>query len=132
MPKLLITVLIAAIGACSLMATTDPVIDTWPIGKPVDCRAEATRCEELINVGLAGLAARNPGHAPVVGVRLHAEGAFVDPVTGNQFLMTRSGGCCRVLVLELADGRVHAIGVGNLGISDEAAAIPWLVQPSEP
>ena len=43
--------------------------------------------------------------------------------------MIRSGGCCHVLVVELADGSTRAIGVGYPGISQEAVAIPWEMVP---
>jgi hypothetical protein len=102
----------------------DPVIDTWPVGAAAEC-PDVPTCDELVRVGLAGLAVRDPGHAPVVSTRLHVEGVFTDPATGHQILMTRSGGCCRVLVVELAGGSTRAIGVGYPGISTEAVAIPW-------
>ena len=111
------------LGAC-LPAARDPVIDTWPVGPPLDC-VEDLRCPELMRVGLAGLRQRDPGHAAVVGARLHREGTLVNPVTGDTILMIRSGGCCKVLVVELADGSTRAIGVGFPGISDKAIAVPW-------
>ena len=89
----------------------------------------APSCQEEIRVALAGLDARDPGHAAVVSARLHREGAVFDPATGNQILMTRSGSCCQVLVVELADGTTSAIGVGYPGISQEAVAIPWEIPP---
>ena len=125
--RLLVGVAMAALSAgCGLLVPSgaDPVIDTWPVGPAYDC-PDAVRCEEQIAAGLAGLTTRNPGHAAVVDARLHVEGAYVDPVSGNRVLMTRSGGCCRVLVVELADGTTRAIGVGYPGISREAVAIPW-------
>ena len=113
------------LAGCGLVPTGgDPIIDTWPVGAPYHCD-DVTRCDEQIAAGLEGLAARDPGHAPVVAARLHVEGAYVDPVSGHQILMTRSGGCCRVLVVELTDGTTRAIGVGYPGISREAVAIPW-------
>jgi hypothetical protein len=117
-------------GACSLAA--DPVIDTWPIGAALDC-PDAASCAELVRVGVQGLDQRDPGHAQVVATYLHQEGAFVDPTTGDRIFMQRSGGCCHVLVVELADGSTHAIGVGFPGVSDQAVAIPWEeMSPSAP
>jgi hypothetical protein len=113
------------LAGCGLAPTGgDPIIDTWPVGPPYQCE-DLKRCEEQIAAGLEGLAVRNPGHAPVAAARLHVEGAYVDPASGNRILVTRSGGCCRVLVVELADGTTRAIGVGYPGISREAVAIPW-------
>lgn len=116
-----------SLGAC-MPASGDPIVDTWPIGPAAEC-SDAPTCDELVRVGLVGLEKRDPGHAAVVSTRLHVEGVFVDPSTGHQILMTRSGGCCRVLVVELADGSTRAIGVGYPGISREAVAIPWETVP---
>lgn len=110
-------------GACA-PAATGPIIDTWPVGEAADC-AEVRSCADLIRVGLAGLDERDPGHAPVAAARVHREGALVDPATGQQILMIRSGACCHVLVVQLTDGSTRAIGVGYPGISDQAVAIPW-------
>lgn len=109
-------------GGCAPAA--DRIIDSWPVGEPVQC-ADARSCDELVNVGLAGLNARDPGHPPVVRARLHREGAISDPSTGQQILMIRSGGCCQVLVVQLTDGSTRAIGVGYPGISNVPVAIPW-------
>ena len=118
-----------ATSGCALFGVrgVDPVIDTWPIGEPIEC--VGVRCEEEIRVALAGLDTRDPGHAAVVSTRLHNEGSLRDPATGNQVLMTRSGACCHVLVAQLADGTTRAIGVGYPGISPTAVAIPWEVAP---
>lgn len=121
---LLIMALLVGLFAAACKPAADPVIDTWPIGEALEC-ADARYCDELVRVGLAGLSQRNPGHARVVASRLHHEGGFIDPSTGHGILTTRSGGCCKVLVVELADGSARAIGVGYPGVSDEAVAIPW-------
>lgn len=124
---LLLAFLLALVsGACREDAS--PVIDTWPVGERLDCD-DARTCDELVAVGLVGLTDRDPGHAPVVSARLHHEGVVVDPSTGHRILMIRSGGCCHVLVVELADGSTRAIGVGYPGISQEAVAIPWEMVP---
>src|SRR5919198_1535783 len=101
-------VAILVLSACGL--AENPVIDTWPVGAPFSCERD-NRCHEMMRVGLAGLDERDPGHAAVVESHLHSEGAFVDPA-GHRILVTRSGGCCSVLVVTLADGSIHAIGVG--------------------
>ncbi len=100
------------------------MIDTWPVGEEQNCATLPT-CAELTRVGLMGLALRDPGLAPVVNTHVHAEGTIVDPATGGQILMTRSGACCSVLVVDHADGTQSAIGVGFPGVSREAIAIPW-------
>ena len=121
---LVLALLFSQIAAACAPAAADPVIDTWPVGEAADC-AELRSCPDLIRVGLAGLDERDPGHAPVATARVHREGALVDPSTGQQILMIRSGGCCHVLVVQLTDGSTLAIGVGYPGISDEAVAIHW-------
>ena len=124
-----LVLLLGMVGAaCTPAPPPDAVIDTWPIGEPYDC-PEGASCQELIRAGLAGLAVRDPGHAPVVTTQLHHEGTLPDPKTGSRILMTRSGACCKVLVVGLADGSTHAIGVGYPGISKEAVAIPWEMTP---
>jgi hypothetical protein len=65
----------------------------------------------------------------MAAAHLHHEGEFVDPSTGDRTLSVRSGGCCQVLVIELADGSTRAIGVGYPGVSDEAVAVPWETIP---
>ena len=117
-----------AVGHLDLVPQEDPVVDTWPIGDPLDCVSGAN-CDVLTRVALAGLDERDPGHAAVVAARLHNEGALVDAKTGNRVLMTRSGSCCSVLVVELADGSTHAIGVGFPGISHNPMAFPWEEMP---
>ena len=104
------------LGACTPAA--DPVIDTWPVGEPLEC-AEPKYCDELVRVGLEGLDMRDPRHAPVVAAGIHQEGTI------RGILTTRSGDCCHVLVVELADGSTRAIGVGYPGLGGTAVAIPW-------
>jgi hypothetical protein len=120
---LLVLALVTGLVAGGCAPAADPVIDSWPVGEPLDC-PDAGRCAELVRVGLEGFDERDPGHAPVVATELHREGGFVDP-SGRRILTTRSGGCCQVLLMRLADGSTRAIGVGYPGVSDEAIAIPW-------
>lgn len=123
-PALVLVLLGALLAGSCAPAAADPIIDTWPVGEAVDC-AQPPSCDELTRVGLAGLTTRDPGHAPVLEARLHREGAFVDPTTGETILTVRSGGCCHVLVVRLTDGSTRAIGVGFVGVSDRPIAIPW-------
>ena len=119
---------VAAIALVGCAGSPDPIIDSWPVGEPSRCSIDA-RCEELVRVGLAGLDERDPGHAQVVAAELHSEGTFMDPATGGKVLVTRSGGCCRVLVIRLANGDTKAIGVGYPGVSRDAVAVPWEIAP---
>lgn len=111
----------AVLGGCGLQPSR--VVDTWPVGDPLACVPE-DRCPELVAAGLAGLAARD-GELAVVATWLHHEAARVDPVTGDQILSTRSGSCCDVLLVRLADGSERAIGVGFPGISQEPVVFDW-------
>ena len=72
----------------------------------------------------AGLARREPGHAPIRRATLHIEGTVLDE-HGNQILWTRSGACCNVALYELEDGSVHAMGVGYPGIAKDPIAIDY-------
>ena len=123
-PALVLVLLGALVAGSCAPAAADPIIDTWPVGEAVDC-AQTPSCDELTRVGLVGLNERDPGHAPVAEARLHREGAFLDPTSGDTILVVRSGGCCQVLVVRLMDGSTRAIGVGFPGISNKAVAIPW-------
>jgi hypothetical protein len=120
--------------------TPSPVIDTWPVGQPADCSRSAPeivsgsgqvvargapRCPAETAAGLAGLDARNPGHAPVVSTELHQEGVLIDPATGEPIFAMYSGGQPDVLVAHLADGSTLAIGVHYPGVSLDPLAIPW-------
>jgi hypothetical protein len=126
-PGLVATVALGLV-LCGCGVTPDPLIDTWPVGASAAC-PDTQRCEALVAAGLAGLDARDPGHAAVVATELRDEGVILDPSTGHQILMARSGGCCAVLLVRLADGTTRAIGVGYPGISREPVAIPWEVTP---
>jgi len=114
-----LVLLALGVPACGLFREpADPVIDGWPIGNEVDC-ASRTDCGRLLWLARERLDQRNPGHAAVTRVSLNVEGSLVDPVTGDQILLTRSGGAPLIAVFELEDGSVTAIGVGYPGISRE-------------
>ena len=55
------------------------------------------------------------------------EGLGIDAKSGKVGPHIRSGPCCSVLVMTLADGTKRAIGVGSPGASGQIVAIPWEV-----
>jgi hypothetical protein len=114
-----IALLAAGVIACGLLREpVDPVINGWPVGGPLDCAARPD-CALLIDLARSQLHLRDRDHAPVTRVSLHAQGALVDPATGDRILQTRSGGQPMIVVFELEDGSVTAIAVGYPGISRE-------------
>ena len=114
---LIVLLLAGSAAACSV---DDPVVDTWPVGKALDCAPGDARCAELLRVGLEGLRSRDVQRSELVSARLYSEGAFRDVNTGGLILVKRSGGCCQVLVAMYADRTVRAIGVGYPGVSTTA------------
>jgi len=120
------SLVVALIALMLLSCSAGPpvtIVDDWPIGRPTVCEPQF-RCDELLNEAIRGLARRDPGHADIVSLALHDEGAMRD-AEGNTILTTRSGQCCRVVRFELADGSVRAIGVGFPGVSDIPIAIDY-------
>jgi hypothetical protein len=99
----------------------DPVIDTWPVG-PATTDCGPNDCRVLLDVARVGFDKLHPGHAAIVGATLHEEGSIVN-ASGEQVLVTRSG-TAWVARFELADGSLHAIGVGYPGVSREPQAFP--------
>jgi hypothetical protein len=118
---------VLVVAACGAVPGEEgSVVDHWPVGPARTCSGDqAERCEALVGVGRSGLDERNPGHPAIVSLELHQEGPMVDPSTGDKMLVTRSGGCCSVLVMRLQDGSTTAIGVGYPGISQVPMAFPW-------
>jgi hypothetical protein len=126
---------VLALGAAGLLLAgcagfgANAVINGWPIGDEETCPSpnlplgaqapEHWDCQAALSQWLTtatdAFNERSPAHAAYVRVTLHREGALRD-AAGNQVLMTRSGGCCHVVVFELADGSVHALGIGHVGI----------------
>ena len=100
------------------------MVDTWPVGQEFVCATDQPRCNALIDAAIDGLDTREPGHAPLTSATLHLEGGYLD-AAGSIILPTRSGDCCSVVVFQLTNGEVRAIGVGYPGISDVPVAIPW-------
>jgi hypothetical protein len=92
-------------------------IDGWPVGPVQAFPMNVPRdWSQWLSTATAAFDERFPGHAAYVAVTLHDEGEIRDAM-GNPVLVTRSGGdCCRVVVFELADGSVHALGIGHLGV----------------
>jgi hypothetical protein len=98
-----------------LIAACSPTfIDGWSVGRPAPCGGDV-KCDELQDVATAGLDAKYPGHASIQSARIHDEG----PQRNGQTLV-RIGASIHVAVFNLADGSVHAIGVGYFGISRTA------------
>jgi hypothetical protein len=112
-----------------VVTSPDPVVDTWVVGRAVDCKA-VKWCGEFTKVGLAGLDKRDKGHAPVVSTSLHGYGTPVD-AHGHPILYAVSGGMPEVLVVVLRDGSTHAIGVGRPGgfIAAAPIAFTWWGTP---
>lgn len=87
------------------------VIDGWEIGPPVSCddSEPPTRCQALVPFAVRALDHLQPGHAPI------------DTATLYEWLPARdrvySGGAPQVVVIELADGTIRAIGVDYFGVS---------------
>ena len=93
------------------------IYDGWAVGALITCPVpyvdpakppSTAYCDTSLAVWLSaareGFDRRDPGHAAVVRATLHSEAIthFPAPV-----------GCCDVVVFELADGTVRAIGVKN-------------------
>lgn len=113
----------ALVAGCAILAS--PLIDTWPVGDALPECEDALYCEAQIRVGLEGLDARDPGHAPVVSSELHRLGTCVELATGRLISLTYGGYGPDVLVVRLADGSTLAIGVGGRGIDPGPYASDW-------
>ena len=118
-------------AGCDILEPAPRILDGWSVGDAIDCPA-TDRCTDLARVGLAQLDADEPGHPAVTAWSMHRESYYPSTKPGEKILPTRSGGCCSVLVVTLADGRVLAIGVGFPGVSQEPMAFragPALTMP---
>ena len=118
----LIASLVLVVAGC-FPASSDPVVDTWPVGPVICPGAGDVDCTGLLAEATDGLAKRNPRHAEVIQATLHSEGRIVEG--GVEVIVNRSGNCCYVARFELEDGTVRAIGVGYPGISTTPIAIDY-------
>jgi len=115
-------ILVVLLAACDPGSTPpDPIVDGWPIGAEQSCSPDDARCTALMPAALSFFEQHNRQHQTVVRATLHREGSLVD-AQGTHILMTRSGACCSVALLELADGSIRAIGVGYPGVSQTPMA----------
>ena len=120
--RLLATAMALVVVAGCAQATSDPVVDGWPIGPELDCAV--TPCAAWLAVAQGRLDVRDPGHAEIVKATLHSEGALVAP-NGELQVFARSGGCCAVAVFDLADGSVEAVGVGTPGVGEDIQTVDF-------
>jgi hypothetical protein len=110
-------------AGCDAFEQAPRIVDGWAIGDPIACPT-TPRCELLATVALAELDRTEPGHAALVTWSMHHESWYTNREhPDGKILATRSGGCCRVWLAELADGRSVAIGVGYPGVSQEPVAV---------
>jgi hypothetical protein len=123
--RFLVAPIVAAVLVAGCAPTSDPIVDGWSIGEPTECLDTAERCEAEVRAALEALDARDPGHAQVTLWQRRLEGASYDATTGDRVLQTRSGSCCTIVLIHLADGRSAAIGVAYPGISKVAVALRW-------
>ena len=93
------------------------VVDGWPVGEPFQCRIDG-ECEFYVPVATTALDDRDPGHAPIVNVTMNLQSAYRQE-DGDFRQPICSGGCFVIVLFQLADGSVKAIGAGTIGISRE-------------
>jgi len=112
-----VLVAVVALGSPAAPRAPTAVIDGWPIGAPQ---------------GLAALDIRFPMHAAVLSSALYGLGTCVDRSPRPTVLPTSAGAQIEeVLVVTLADGAVHAFGLGGgLGVDPSPHVAPPLDAPS--
>ena len=93
------------------------VVDGWPVGEPFQCRIDG-ECEFYVPLATTALDHRDPGHAPIVNVTMNLQSAYLQEDGDFRHPMC-SGGCFIIVLFQLADGSVKAIGAGTIGVSRE-------------
>ena len=104
---LLASVLLAACNAGGV----DGQVDGWSIGEEMACAPADAQCQKMIEAATERLDGRDPGHAAVVRVSVHAEGMYPNEPGPGMGMIIRSGGFPTIIVFVLADGTRRAIGV---------------------
>ena len=89
--------------------TSDP--DAYAVGRPWDCDASLA---VWLSAARDGFDRRDPSHAPVVRATLHSIASSVVSAGGLGY---------RVVVFELGDGTVRAIGVSHVNIDYQSPIV---------
>ncbi len=117
---------VVALGSPAAPRAPTAVIDGWPIGAPKGICADPV-CADMTRQGLAALDMRYPSHAAVLSSALYGIGTCVDRSPAPTVLPTSGGALVEdVLVVTLADGAVHAFGMGGALGADQT---PGVVAP---
>ena len=126
-----VLVAVVALGSPAAPRAPTAVIDGWPIGAPKGICADPV-CADMTRQGLAALDIRFPMHAAVLSSALYGLGTCVDRSPRPTVLPTSAGAQIEeVLVVTLADGAVHAFGLGGgLGVDPSPHVAPPLDAPS--
>jgi hypothetical protein len=136
-PVALVVVLaVAGVIAAAVALSPSPrppvptaVIDGWPIGAYKGICADSV-CAEMTRVGLAALDDRYPTHAAVLSSTLYGLGACANSPSGHTAAPTTGAArAVEVLVVTLADGAVHAFGLGGGGPDSAPSVAPALDEP---
>jgi hypothetical protein len=104
------TLVIAGCGATAVGENS--IVNGWSIGPEASCGAD---CAEVIAVATERLSGRDPGHPPILGTTIHAEGLYPNR-DGDLGQIFRSGmaGFSGVVLFHVADGSYRAVGYGRL------------------
>ena len=126
-----VIVTVVALGSPAVPRAPTAVIDGWPIGAPKGICADPV-CADMTRQGLAALDMRYPTHAAVLSSALYGLGTCVGPSPRPTVLPTSGGTLVEdVLVVTLADGAVHAFGMGGARGADPTTSVaPPLDAPS--
>lgn len=124
-------VAIVFFSGCS--TASDPrvtLVDGWSVGPGQSCATGET-CAATIDAATDGLAARDPGHAPIVRVTVHEDGLYPCRNSDDLVQVFRSGGFPIIVLFELEDGSRRAIGVVRGG-PQFSLAVPLQYGPDLP